>query len=178
MRILIAYYSETGNTAKIGQTIHEEVSQDHEAEIKRIQDLAISSLKDFQLVFLGAPCHDADLAKPVKRFLDRLPRKPQFKLAGFFTHATYFPGDTARTREIFQEWAGRCVPPLNLPPKTNSLSSSATSIAKLLLPHPLKPLSDAKSSPLTRNGTSTFQTFVNGPTPTIFQETRRSPKKF
>ena len=78
--------------------------------MKRIRDISISSLNDFQLIFLGAPCHDADLAKPVKQFLDRLPMKPPFKLAGFFTHATYFPGETARTREIFQEWAGRCGP--------------------------------------------------------------------
>lgn len=108
MKVLIAYYSETGNTEKIAKAVHEEVSKEQEAYLKQIRDVSVESLSGYQLVFLGAPCHDADLAMPLKRFLDSIPQEPQFKLAGFFTHATFTPEKSARSRELYKEWAGKC----------------------------------------------------------------------
>jgi flavodoxin len=110
MKVLIAYFSQTGNTEKVGQAIYEEVSKNHTAEMKSVHKISVDSLNAYQLVFVGAPCHDTDLAKPVKHFLDSLPKKPPYRLAGFFTHATYSPGDAKRSNELFQEWAGKCGP--------------------------------------------------------------------
>jgi flavodoxin len=108
MKVLIAYYSETGNTEKIAQAIHEEAAKDHKAELKQIHEITIATLSNYDLVFLGAPCHDADLARPVKQLLEAIPSSPKFKLAGFFTHATWSPGKTQRSKEMYQQWAGKC----------------------------------------------------------------------
>lgn len=110
MKILVAFYSETGNTEKIARAIYEEVSKGHEAHLKKIKEITVESLNDYDLVFLGSACHSTDLATPVKRILDALPKSPKFKLAGFFTHATLSPEDRFRgAREQFDRWASRCI---------------------------------------------------------------------
>jgi flavodoxin len=110
MKIKIVYYSETGNTKKVAEAICEEVSNNHDVELIKLQDVKGDALSTSQLVFLGAPCHDADLAKPLKRFLVNLPGSPDFELAGFFTHAVYMPEGTARKKELYEKWAGNCIP--------------------------------------------------------------------
>ncbi len=109
MKILVAYYSETGNTKQVAEAIYEEASRDHEVELVKLQDVSIDALSNFQLVFPGAPCHDADLAKPLKRFLVMLPENSDLILAGFFTHAVYMPEGTTRRKELYEKWAGECV---------------------------------------------------------------------
>jgi len=107
--ILIAYFTQTGNTEKIARAIYEEVlSQGHEVHLKRIDEIASEECNAYDLVFLGSACHDADLAKPVKRILQGMAQSALFKLAGFATHATYTPGGGERQRGLYEEWAGRC----------------------------------------------------------------------
>jgi flavodoxin len=101
MRVLVAYYSETGNTEKLARAICEEASKDHEASLKSVGEITVDNLNDYDVVFLGSACHSTDLATPVKRLLDAIPPSPKFKLAGFFTHAT----STAR----FHRWASKCI---------------------------------------------------------------------
>ena len=110
MKVVIAYYSETGNTKKIAEAIYEEASSHHEVVLERLKKLKVIHLDEYDLVFLGAACHDADLARPLKKMLVKLPKNPKYKLAGFFTHATYMPGDSARNTALFDQWAGRCGP--------------------------------------------------------------------
>ncbi len=110
MKILIAYYSETRNTQKIAEAIHKAVSADNEVKLSKIQDVSSDELISYDVLFLGSSCHDADLARPFIRFLDNLPHHPKFKIAGFFTHATFTPDHTARRKELFAQWAGKCVP--------------------------------------------------------------------
>ena len=110
MKILIAYFTETGNTEKIARVIYEEVlSQGHEAHLKSIADIASDSFDAYDLVFLGSACHSADLAEPVKMILETITKSPSFKLAGFATHATVTPQGGERERELYEKWAGRCV---------------------------------------------------------------------
>ena len=110
MKILVAYYSETGNTQKIAEAIHEAASANASVELSKIQDVSADSLSNYDVLFLGSCCHDSDLARPFKRFLEDLPQNPGFKLAGFFTHATFTPDQTSRREELFKQWAGRCGP--------------------------------------------------------------------
>lgn len=110
MRILVAYYSETGNTKKVAEAIHGAALINEDAELRRIQDVSPEDLGKFNLLILGSPCHDADLARPFKQFLDSLPHNPPFKFAGFFTHATFTPEQRERRKELFAEWAGKCGP--------------------------------------------------------------------
>ena len=109
MKILVAYFTQTGNTEQIADAIHGEVlAKGHDADLKRIDELAPDRLNDYDLVFLGSPCHDTDLAKPVKRLLEKIATAPSFKLAGFVTHATYTPEGGDRQREVYEAWAGGC----------------------------------------------------------------------
>jgi flavodoxin len=109
MNILVAYFTQTGNTEKIAEAIYGEIlSQGHDADLKRVEELVPDRLNDYDLVFLGSACHDTDLAKPVKRLLEKIATAPSFKLAGFVTHATYTPEGGDRQREVHEAWAGRC----------------------------------------------------------------------
>ena len=109
MRVLVGYYSETGNTARVARVIHKEaLSQGHEAHLKAIGDVTVAALSAYDLVFLGSACHDADLARPAKQFLERLPSSPTFKLAGFVTHARYAPEGGDREQRAHETWASRC----------------------------------------------------------------------
>jgi len=101
MKVLVAYYSETGNTKKLAMAIYEEASKEHEAYLRKIEDVSADTLNNYDLVFLGSACHSMDLAAPAKRILDGIPHSPKFKLAGFFTHAT--------SSEGFNRWASKCI---------------------------------------------------------------------
>ena len=109
MKILVLYYSETGNTAKVAGAIHGAFSsRGHEADLKALGDVTADVLADYDLVFLGSACHDADLARPAKALLEQMPDSPPFKLAGFVTHATYSPEGGDREEELHGTWAARC----------------------------------------------------------------------
>jgi flavodoxin I len=110
MNILIAYFSQTGNTAQVARAIWEEVSSHgHEVHLKELGEITPDGLSDYDLVFLGSACHDADLAKPAKRMLEGIPPSPAFKLAGFATHATYTPDGGEREQALYERWASGCV---------------------------------------------------------------------
>jgi len=105
MKILIGYYSETGNTKKIAEAIHEITSQNHTSVLKSIKEIDLEELKELDLIFLGSAIHGADVTKPVKKLLQNLPKSPGFKLAGFVTHSTYLP-DTEDKKSLYDRWAG------------------------------------------------------------------------
>ena len=108
MKALIVYFSQTGNTKQIAESIHEEISKHAEADIASVGKVEPETLNQYGLLIVGAPCHSSDLALPVKEFLERLPMSPGFKLAGFFTHSTYMPDNGGQGTKLYDRWAGRC----------------------------------------------------------------------
>jgi flavodoxin len=109
MKVLIAYYSETGNTAQVAQAIAEEIqSQGYEVHLRDLGEIAPDTQTTYDLVFLGSACHDADLARPVKQILEQIPTSPTFKLAGFATHASQMPEGWERQHELYERWASGC----------------------------------------------------------------------
>jgi flavodoxin len=109
MKVLVVYYSETGNTAKIAGAIHGAASSHgHKAHLKALGEVTADALSAYDLVFLGSACHDADLARPVKRMLEQMPSYPVFKLAGFVTHASYLPEGGDWEEQVHEKWAARC----------------------------------------------------------------------
>ena len=93
----------------MARAIGEEMqSQGLDVHLRDIVEIAPDTLAAYDLVFLGSACHDADLASPVKRFLDQVPSSPGFKLAGFATHASYTPEGGERRRELHERWASGC----------------------------------------------------------------------
>ena len=114
MRILIVYFTQTNNTEKVAKGIYEELlTQGHEVHLKKIEGINPDILDDYNLVFMGSACHDADLAQPTKQFLEGISQSPPYKLAGFVTHATYTHEGGNRERELYEEWAGRCIKSFN-----------------------------------------------------------------
>ena len=109
MKILITYFSQTGNTKRIAEAIYEEISHNHETELKAVKKVKVENLDNYDLVFIGSACHDTDLAKPILRFLKKIPKSPKFKVAGFFTHATTPPEKDKRDNSLFEQWAGNCI---------------------------------------------------------------------
>ena len=110
MKTLVAYFTQTGNTKLIAEAIHEVLSTQGEVVLSSVRKVDLDSLNDYDLLVVGAPCHDSDLAPPIKGFLEKLPDSPHFKLAGFFTHATYTSDKDGRGGELYNRWAGRCHP--------------------------------------------------------------------
>jgi flavodoxin I len=86
LRVLVAYYSDTGNTEKIAEAVFEEASKKHQAQLKKIKEVKPEDLSNYDIVFVGGPCQANDLASPVKKLLNAMPVSPKFKVAGFFTH--------------------------------------------------------------------------------------------
>lgn len=106
MRILVSYYSETGNTQAIAEAVRDElVSLGHDAAFERINDLGTGGLNGYDMVFVGSACHSSDVARPVKAALAALQPTAGLKLAGFVTHSTTLPDGGARARELYETWA-------------------------------------------------------------------------
>lgn len=88
MKILILYFSQTGNTGRIARAIRDELSSGHDVIMKSIEETPTPQAADFDLLFIGSPCHAGTLAGPVKAFLSELQYGPRFHAAGFITHAS------------------------------------------------------------------------------------------
>ncbi len=107
MKVLTVYYSESGQTEKIANIFHEEISKKHESVLKKLSEIKMKTLTNYDLVFIGSPCHSSDLARPMKKFLSKLPKDPKFKMVGFFTHSCYTKEEDEK---LYEEWVGRCIP--------------------------------------------------------------------
>jgi flavodoxin len=81
MKVLVAYMSRTGNTKKVAEAIYDATPQPK--EIKRVED--VTSLKGYDLTFLGFPIHASGADKQAKTFLQTHVKDSSIAL--FFTHA-------------------------------------------------------------------------------------------
>ena len=95
MKVLIMYFSQTGNTEKIASAIYDEVSLSNTADLKNLDNVDPGSLSDYEQVFIGSPIHAGTIAKELQDFLKKIPLLPKMRLAGFITHAaTAYPKQT------------------------------------------------------------------------------------
>lgn len=96
MKVLVTYFSQTGNTKKIAEAIHGEIKQDK--EIKKLSE--VQSLDGYGLSFIGFPLQAFGPAKDAKDFLKA--KTAGKKVALFITHAS--PEGTPQ----LAEWLGKC----------------------------------------------------------------------
>ena len=108
MKILVTYYSETGQTEKVANIIYEAMKEEHETKIMKLKDVDKKKLDEFDIIFAGTPCHGSDLAKSYQKFLKSIPSQPKFKLAGFLTHACLPPETSEKDKILFERWVGKC----------------------------------------------------------------------
>lgn len=81
MKSLVIYYSETGNTEKVAKAIALGLG----ADLKKIDEIKPEDLFEYDLICLGTPVHALGPAKPIKKFLDKLPMLAGKKGAAFCT---------------------------------------------------------------------------------------------
>ncbi|MBL7177134.1 MAG: flavodoxin [Desulfobacteraceae bacterium] len=86
MKVLVTYFSQSGNTEKIARGICEEASQGHDAELKKLEDVGAGDVAGYDFIFIGSPLHASNLAGPVKEFLGSIQAGSGQKMAGFITH--------------------------------------------------------------------------------------------
>ena len=89
MKILITYYSQTGNTEKIAQSICKGC-EGEEVEIKPIKEVDPTTLSDYGLVFLGSGIYASRVNKSLADLIDAATGLPP-KFVFFNTHASKLP---------------------------------------------------------------------------------------
>ncbi len=85
-KVLVTYFSQTGNTEKIAMAISEEVSLTYDTDLKKLEDVSPGDVAGYDFIFIGSPIHASSLAGDVKVFLDGIPTGAGQKIAGFITH--------------------------------------------------------------------------------------------
>lgn len=89
-KILVTYYSLTGNTKKIAEAIFEALDEDK--EIWPLQE--VKNIDAYDLLFIGFPVHSHSIPYKVESFLRQLP--PGKKVALFSTHGSFTGSELAR----------------------------------------------------------------------------------
>jgi flavodoxin len=84
MKILVCFFSNTGNTEKIAKSIAEGLEGEG-VELLKIEDADPSSLKNYNLVVLGSGIYAGKLHKKVTDFMKKVIEYPP-KFAFFNTH--------------------------------------------------------------------------------------------
>lgn len=82
-KILVTYYSLTGNTKKIAEAIFEPL--EGEKTIKPLEE--VNETGNYNLIFVGFPVHSHSVPYAVEKFLRTIP--PGKKLALFSTHGSH-----------------------------------------------------------------------------------------
>ena len=86
MKILITYYTRTGNTKKVAESIHKALT-DHNIDIVSIDKLDISTINSYELIFLGSGVYASRVDKSLYRILKNT-EYLNSKFALFCTHAS------------------------------------------------------------------------------------------
>lgn len=95
MRIVVAYYSLTGNTRMVAEAIYEVLP--HQKELKPLTE--VDSVEDCDLIFIGFPVQSHSVPYLVEPFLKNLPEGN--KVALFLTHGSL--PDTRLSREALEQ---------------------------------------------------------------------------
>ncbi|MFH1355038.1 MAG: flavodoxin domain-containing protein [Candidatus Omnitrophota bacterium] len=70
-KVLVIYYSRTGNTKKMAEIIGEGVKKEGlEAVIKNIGELKVNELLDYQALIIGSPTYYGSMAAEIKKLFD------------------------------------------------------------------------------------------------------------
>ncbi len=89
-KILVTYFTQTGNTQTIAEAIHSSIEE--EAEIKPITDT--DDVNRYDLIFIGFPVHAHSIPYPVKQLIESIPANKN--IAFFSTHGALTGSRLAR----------------------------------------------------------------------------------
>jgi len=91
-KILVMYYSRTGNTQLVAEAIFETVGGDK--SIKSLKELADGEIASYSLIFAGFPVHSHSVPPAATEFLKAIPQRK--KVAFFSTHGSLKGSPLAR----------------------------------------------------------------------------------
>ncbi len=92
MKVLVSYYSDTGNTKKVADAIYDAVT---ESEKDICLATEASNVSEYDLIFCGFPVHSMGLPGKMETFVKSLPEGT--KVAFFATHGSLRGGELAIT---------------------------------------------------------------------------------
>ncbi|MFX0067252.1 MAG: flavodoxin family protein [Candidatus Hermodarchaeota archaeon] len=101
-RILIVYYSKSGNTARMADYIAEGVKKekDVEVEVKTVKETKVTELLDTDAIILGSPTYYGSMAAEIKQFIDESVKfhgKLEGKIGGAFSSSGIIGGGNETT---------------------------------------------------------------------------------
>ncbi|MFW9909890.1 MAG: flavodoxin family protein [Candidatus Thorarchaeota archaeon] len=72
-KAIVVYYSRFGNTEKIAKALAAGLqSREVETEIRRVEEVKVDEIGEFNLMCVGTPTHAWNISKPVKEFVGHL----------------------------------------------------------------------------------------------------------
>jgi NAD(P)H dehydrogenase (quinone) len=88
-KVLVVYYSRSGNTEKMAKMIADELSKKNiSVDLKKVEEIEIDSLPNYDGYIIGSPNYFGTMAAEVKKFIDesvKYYRKIEGKLVAAFT---------------------------------------------------------------------------------------------
>lgn len=108
-RVLVCYYSRTGNTEKMAEKIAAVVKKEGlEVDLKRVENVNVDELLDFEGMIFGSPTYYGNMAWPVKKLLDESVKyhgRLKGKVGGAFSSAANIGGGNETTiLDILKAW--------------------------------------------------------------------------
>ncbi len=101
LRVLVIYYSKTGNTKKMAESIVEGIKkEDAEAVIKAVGDVDVNELLKYESIIIGSPTYYGTMAAEIKRLLDesvKLHGKLDGKVGAAFSSSANVAGGNETT---------------------------------------------------------------------------------
>ncbi len=100
-RILVAYYSRTGNTAKMARAVADGArAAGAEVELKQVEDVKLEDMKGADGIIIGSPTYYGLMAAEVKQLFDgssRIRGKLEDKIGAAFTSSASIGGGNQTT---------------------------------------------------------------------------------
>ncbi len=92
MKLLVTYFSQSGNTEKIAKAIWEEAAKCSDADLKKLEEITPDMVAEYDCIFLGSPLHAGSLAAPVKECLSVLKSTSGHRWQGYYPHGACLSG--------------------------------------------------------------------------------------
>jgi len=100
-KVLILYFSKSGNTEKMAHLIAEGVKRETvDVSVKPVKDTKLEELLNFKGVVIGSPTYFGSMAAEIKRFLDesvKIHGKLKGKIGGAFSSSANIGGGNETT---------------------------------------------------------------------------------
>ncbi len=100
-KVLVAYYSRSGNTEKMAKKIYETVQRDGvEAVLKRVEETKADELLEYDGIVIGSPTYYGSMAWQIKRLFDESVKfhgRLKGKIGGAFSSAGNVGGGNETT---------------------------------------------------------------------------------